>query len=118
MSNLILKRENLSDQITPLLRKEIFVGNYEVGQSLPSEHKLSEIFGASRITIRKALHTLIKEGWIESIQGKGNIVKDFKFSLGLEVIPEILNISPDLFQNSKISGFILILPVIFSMLLF
>ncbi len=57
------------------LRKKIIVGDYNIGDLLPSENKLSEQYGLSRMTIRHALKDLENEGLIYRQQGKGSIVE-------------------------------------------
>lgn len=51
---------------------------YEVGDYLPSEYQLVDLYGASRNTIRKALDELTEMGFIQKIQGKGSVVLDFQ----------------------------------------
>jgi GntR family transcriptional regulator/GntR family frlABCD operon transcriptional regulator len=57
------------------LRKKIIKGQYTIGSLLPSENKLSERYGLSRMTIRHALKNLENEGLISRRQGKGSIVE-------------------------------------------
>jgi len=57
------------------LRKKIVKGLYTDGDLLPSENKLSEQYGLSRMTIRHALKDLENEGLIYRKQGKGSIVE-------------------------------------------
>lgn len=61
--------------ISEELRKWIVSGQYLPGDQLPSEHKLMEHFGVSRITIRRALANLSHQGLIFSHHGKGVFVK-------------------------------------------
>lgn len=49
---------------------------YRVNQLIPSERELMEIFGVSRITIRKALDSLVQDGRLNRVQGKGTYVAD------------------------------------------
>lgn len=58
-----------------LLRQEILDGAYPVGDRLPSEARLSEAFGVSRVTVRRALESLASEGFIEKRVGAGSIVR-------------------------------------------
>ena len=57
------------------LRKSIVKGEYIIGDLLPSENKLSQQYGLSRMTIRNALKNLETEGLIYRHQGKGSIVE-------------------------------------------
>lgn len=47
---------------------------YNEGDFLPTEESLSELYGVSRITIRKALDELTKYGYIKKNRGSGSIV--------------------------------------------
>jgi GntR family transcriptional regulator len=58
-------------QIYELLKESIDDNEWKPGDFIPSERILSEKFNVSRITIRKALDTLMIEGYIRKIQGKG-----------------------------------------------
>jgi DNA-binding FadR family transcriptional regulator len=91
----ILKRASLPEQIIEVLRRDIFSGIIRPGEDLPSERELSERFGTSRGTMRKALASLAQEGWIEIVHGRGNTVRDFTHSMGIEVLPQLLLSCPE-----------------------
>ncbi|SLN71458.1 GntR family transcriptional regulator [Oceanibacterium hippocampi] len=66
------------DEITPLhhqvyliLRQHIEDGEYPVNQPMPSEPDFTEMFGVSRITVRRALDRLQSEGLITRSRGRG-----------------------------------------------
>ena len=61
-------------QIKNSIYEQIFDADYNLGQKLPTEAALSESFNVSRVTVRKALDELKKEGVISSIQGQGTVV--------------------------------------------
>lgn len=72
---------NDKDATSPLhlrLREALAVhiaqDRYQPGDRLPSEHALCGLFGVSRITVRKALADMEREGAIERIHGKGTFV--------------------------------------------
>lgn len=46
------------------------------GSRLPSEHEIAEQFEVSRQTVRQALGELVREGWLNRMQGKGTFVAD------------------------------------------
>lgn len=56
------------------LRERITGGEIGSGDALPSERDLCDILGASRVTVRRAIATLIDEGLIVRRQGSGTYV--------------------------------------------
>jgi GntR family transcriptional regulator len=56
------------------LRQKILDGQIGAGEALPSERDLCEIMSASRVTVRRAIETLIDEGLIIRKQGSGTYV--------------------------------------------
>jgi GntR family transcriptional regulator len=63
-------------QISEVLSQEIFRQTWKVGDPLPNEKKLSERFGVSIGTIRRAIESLEKSGLISKMQGLGTFVTD------------------------------------------
>ncbi|PUB10453.1 GntR family transcriptional regulator [Paenisporosarcina sp. OV554] len=70
------------------LFKLINEGVYPVGSKLPSEPELSKMMNVSRMTLRQALGFLKEDGYIETIHGQGNFIKQNMNvkSVGLEKI--------------------------------
>ncbi len=62
-------------EIYARLRQLIEKGRYAIGDRLPSEHELSALFQASRITIRAALKRLADDGYVERMPGRGTTVR-------------------------------------------
>lgn len=58
-------------EIAGTIRERIETGEYGAGRVLPSESALSQAFGTSRVTVRKALDLLRDEGLVSSRQGAG-----------------------------------------------
>lgn len=60
----------------------------EVGPDgmIPSERELMNMFEVSRITAKKAIDDLVKEGYVYRIQGKGTFVKNEKLNQDLVLI--------------------------------
>ncbi len=56
------------------LARDIDQGKYLAGSLLPSEKALTETYGVSRETVRKALALLTDRGYIQRIMGKGSLV--------------------------------------------
>ncbi len=61
-------------QLENLIKEEIEEGNYKEGEKIPSERKLSELSNLSRMTVRKAVENLVKEGILERKRGQGTFV--------------------------------------------
>lgn len=66
----------LYQQIVDTIKKQIASGEYQPGQPLPSEAKLCETFGVSRITVRNAIQNLVDEGLLVKRHGKGTFVRE------------------------------------------
>lgn len=64
------------EQISAELIREINNGELAIQEKLPSEKELCDLFGVSRITVRKALADLEGKNYIEKRQGQGSFVKD------------------------------------------
>lgn len=63
-------------QLASLLRQQVQEGRLKPNDRLPSERELCETYGISRITVRKALSTLMQEGLVYSSIGKGTYVAE------------------------------------------
>lgn len=57
------------------LNSRIQQGEWKEGDRLPSEKKLCEEFGVSRITIRQAILQGVNEGFLETYRGKARLLK-------------------------------------------
>ena len=53
------------------LKSRIESGQYPVGQLLPSENTLLGEFGCSRNTVRRAIAGLVRDGYVQTSQGRG-----------------------------------------------
>lgn len=66
-------------QLYTLLRNGILDGTFPRGTQLPTEKQLSLEFGVSRITAKRSLDELAKEGLVERQRGKGtHVVYEYK----------------------------------------
>ena len=61
-------------QMAKQLRQQISVGDWSAGDALPSERDLCDLMAASRVTVRKAIETLIKDGLLIRKQGSGTVI--------------------------------------------
>ncbi|PMH33978.1 transcriptional regulator [Vibrio sp. 10N.286.49.C2] len=65
-------------KIADAIREKISIGEYKVGEALPTEAQLREEFSVSRVTVRQALKLLVENEELESVQGSGTYVKESK----------------------------------------
>lgn len=76
--NVVYKYQEISEQ----LRQKIINGEFTSGELLPDQNQLAKEFDTTRITIRKAIQSLIVEGIVFSKRGAGTFVrKDFQQSI-------------------------------------
>ncbi len=61
-------------QLKAALEERIRTGALSPGQALPSERKLAEVLGISRLTVRRALDELVAGGMLTRRQGSGTYV--------------------------------------------
>ncbi|WP_411738558.1 GntR family transcriptional regulator [Peribacillus sp. S4] len=62
-------------QLKQSIIEDINKGIYSPGERLPTETELCDIYGVSRITVRKAVLDLVEEGLLIRQQGKGTFVQ-------------------------------------------
>lgn len=68
--------EPLYHQLETDLRERILAGEWEPGEQIPTEERLGELYGVSRITIRQAVRNLVDSGYLERGQGRGTFVRE------------------------------------------
>ncbi|MFE2131670.1 GntR family transcriptional regulator [Streptomyces sp. NPDC059466] len=62
-------------RLAQTIQSRIEDGTYAPGTRVPSENQLVQAFGMSRPTVVRALELLKRDGWLESRQGFGTIVR-------------------------------------------
>src|SRR5215831_11651564 len=72
----------LYHQLQSVLKAEIESGKWRPDEQLPTETRLAESYGVSKITVRQALQELAAMGYIRREQGRGTFVTGPKFSEG------------------------------------
>jgi GntR family transcriptional regulator, transcriptional repressor for pyruvate dehydrogenase complex len=88
-------RETAAEACEKALRLAILRGEIAAGQRLPPERELSETFGVTRITLRSALARLAASGLLQSRQGSGHVVRDFRLYGGPDLLSGLLDLSAD-----------------------
>lgn len=65
----------LHSQLSAALREQIRSGNLRPGAQLPTELALATAHQVSRGTVRQAMDALVREGFVERVQGRGTFVR-------------------------------------------
>jgi GntR family transcriptional regulator len=86
-------------QLSEWLREMIEKGRYSLGERLPSEIKLSRMFGVHRNTVRQALLQLLSEGLIIKKTGVGTFVSS---NTKNKVLYSLQNITSLSYEFSKL----------------
>ena len=93
------------EQISSQIKSMIIKGEMDVGDSLPSIRGLARDLQISVITTKRAYEELEKEGFIETMQGKGSFVamqnKEFLKEKKLKIIEDKLS---EIVKESKVLG--------------
>lgn len=69
-----VNRRSVYEDIVTQIRAMIDRGELAVGDRLPPERRLAEMFSVSRNTVREAIRSLADQGLLESRQGAGTFV--------------------------------------------
>lgn len=69
----------LYQQLADEIRYAVERGEYKSGEQIPSEDKLREMYGISRITVRKALERLVEDNILIKKHGKGTFVSNTEY---------------------------------------
>ena len=67
-------QEPLYEQIASQIKNQIMMGELKPGDALPSIRSLARELQISVITTKRAYHELEKDGFIETVGGKGSFV--------------------------------------------
>lgn len=71
-----VKEELLAEQIEDQIYDMIVTENYQTGDRIPSENKLSVRFNVGRSTIREAVKILVSRNVLKTVRGSGTYVKN------------------------------------------
>ncbi len=78
------------EPVVAKLRRQILTGRHRAGSRLPPERELAARLGTNRNTLREALRTLESENLVRASQGDGTIVRDWRASGELNLLPHFL----------------------------
>lgn len=68
----------LYQQVEHKIWEKIHSGEYPLDSKIPTEMELAELLGVSRPTVRQALDSLARHGYLTRIKGKGTFVSEPK----------------------------------------
>jgi GntR family transcriptional regulator len=94
---------------TPLYRRleehlleQIASGKIGPGDAIPTERELCELYGVSRITVRRAMHELQTQGYVKRTPGKGTFATHA--SVRREIGPLIGGYSAEMEAQGRVPG--------------
>lgn len=90
---------NLYKSIVERIRKMIREGTLKVGDKLPSERELAELFQVSRVPVREALKILDFMGVVRYVRGEGVYVKEVAIADLVDKIDYVAEPSKDILQE-------------------
>jgi DNA-binding FadR family transcriptional regulator len=83
-------RRSVTDDVFDQIAAEVMRGDVPAGDALPSERRLAEVLGVSRPSVREALKRLGHAGLVDVRQGDATIVRDFRRTGGMDLLPQLL----------------------------
>ncbi len=84
-----MKPASLNDRIRDDIEAQIMSGAWEAGRRIPPEHELMEEYGCSRMTVNKAISTLVARGLVERRKRAGSFVASPSLHRATLEIPDI-----------------------------
>lgn len=94
-SNLKIKKLPAAGMVCEKLKEMITEGEWAIGEKLPAEQELANIFGVNRLTVRIALQRLNALGVLQTRVGEGTFVTNFSF-------PDHIAELSDFYVNDKV----------------
>ena len=91
----------LYHQISENFRALIGSGELKSGEAVPSEWELSDLYGVSRLTLRRALDELSREGWLHRRHGVGTFVANPPVA---QIVPSRLGFTQKMHQIGRTPG--------------
>ncbi len=86
-------------QLKEVLKRTLEDGTYKPGDRFFSEKEVVEKYGVSRLTVRRVMDDLLREGLITRVPGKGTFVAKPKF---VEKLTELVGFTQDMMRKGLI----------------
>ena len=67
-------KEKLYVQVYAIFLEKIESGEWPDGSQIPPEDELCRMYDVSKVTVREAIHELVREGYLKRQQGRGTFV--------------------------------------------
>jgi DNA-binding FadR family transcriptional regulator len=83
-------KRSVPDEVFEQVLGEVVDGDLAPGETLPSERRLAEVLGVSRPAVREALQRMTQTRLVDVRQGGATVVRDFRTSAGLDLLPRLL----------------------------
>lgn len=96
--NFEISRISLTEQVCDLMKHNLTCGLWKVGEKIPSEGQLAEMFKVNKLTIRIAIQKLNAMGILETRTGSGTFVISFDFNNYIKEVYDFY-IEPELIEN-------------------
>ena len=96
-----MNKKLLASQVEDALMDDILNKPVPIGEKIPNEYELAEMYGVGRSTIRETVKSLVSKGILEVRQGSGNDPLGFskyedKYKLALELFEVRLMLEPEI----------------------
>ena len=110
MDSMVSKQYTKHAEVVADLQERLSNGSFKVGQQLPSEPLLAQEYGVAYMTIRRAITTLVEQGHLYRVRGRGTYVAeppslDQAPSIGLLLLRNWHSIDPFYFPPI-VAGFV------------
>ncbi len=90
MPEIAVERSRISDQVFHILSREIVSGRYPPGELLPTQRRLAADLEVNMTSVREAVKRLEQLRLVESRQGEGMRVRDWRSDCGLDVLVHLV----------------------------
>jgi GntR family transcriptional regulator, transcriptional repressor for pyruvate dehydrogenase complex len=90
MPKIAVERSRVSDQVFHILSREILSGRYPPGELLPTQRRLAADLEVNMTSVREAVKRLEQLRLVESRQGEGMRVRDWRSHSGLDVLVHLV----------------------------
>ena len=91
-------------QIADKLRKQIYSGELQKNDRLPTELELCDVLSVSRGTVRQAIGLLVQEGLFSRVKGKGTFVSNTEVRKNSSLVGVVVPYLRDGLTNAILSG--------------